>query len=200
MTNVTHEGETDPFFKVEDYVFLASDSIAPALAETVDPFINELEKNKNNAFNAVCFNLISVYDGSRNHDSSLRVANRTFRVGQFIAFLAGAPEAGLPIGNLLDSRQTAAKDEVFEYILDISHKELSDSPTFKELLYGCKPSIDPSGLETDIVDVFAGFSLLTMNLGHHASAERTKMETIGKSMQEASPREWENELNKWLEG
>jgi hypothetical protein len=198
MTRFPGEAENNAFFKVEDYVFLAGDQLGHTLAETVDPFIAELDKNSNNAFSAVCINLIDAYNSSRIRESSLVVANRTFRVGQFIAFLAGAPEPNLPIGTLLISKHDSSKDVVFERILDISHKELNQSPTFKEVLYNCRPSIDPTGFEEDILDLFAGFALLSMNLGHHAASEKLSMEELTENMAGASDTMWDDELHKWL--
>jgi hypothetical protein len=199
MAMVPGDSENNIFFKVEDYVMLAGDTVEPILTEIVDPFIAELDTNRNNAFTAVCINLISAHDSMRDYDSSLLIANRSFRVGQFIAFLAGAPEAELPIGDLLLSNPDFSKDTVLEYIHHVSHQELSESPTFKKLLYECRPSIDPLGREQDILDLFAGFALLSMNLGYLAAADKQSMQELGNNMAKATNNTWDNELAKWLE-
>jgi hypothetical protein len=189
--------ESHHFLKVEDYVFLAGDRIEPILSQTVDPLIRELDTNRNNALTAVCLNLISAYDSARcDQESTLLVANRTFRVGQFIALLSGAPEPRLTVSSLLAGGP--AKDAVFEHVAAISEKELATSPTFKELLYGCRPSIDPIGNEGDILDLFGGFVLLSMNLGHRDAAEKSSMENVGSQMAAASDEDWNDELEKLL--
>lgn len=193
--------ESDYFVTLDDHIFMGGKELRGMIDSIADEFIDNVDQRGRPLFDVYANRLLNVclYEGEDSNEAR-DTAFRTFAFAKFIGFCALQPgHVGMSTESIIDhDAGYQADDNVLVALVSAAMNEMKTSLNYLEIINAYRPKLDPTGNNDEIVDLFAGFTLFTMQNALYLSADMDRMQADGELMSNASDEDWKRGLDDLL--
>lgn len=177
---------------IEGYFAARYSEIKSNVSEVVEPFVEGLSNEPDEAFDLFAQNVIRGISRAKAFKSRpLQVARRTFAVSKLVMCEAFDHEPSLEVVGVINTYidpNLPTEHNFIDMYNKLSHF-FRQSTGFGTIMLDCQPSIDPRADEPEVFPVIAGFALQSAALGE-AKRVRSEIEAAANGISAFSGDLW----------
>lgn len=188
------EYESDYFETIDDRILMGGKSLQGTIDKIADEFIERIDERGRPLFDQFAGRILEVcmYEGGDDPEVG-EVAYKTFSFAKLIGFFALQPDhAGISLDGITESDAGfQTNSNVLVALISASMGEMKNSPEYSALIKTYRSKLDPTGRYSEVVDLFAGFSLFMMHNSLYHASDLERMQLAGDEIAEASDEDWQ---------